>query len=83
MITKFDSRFAGDVDMDDVGYGGVPEKRYPALDRVLVQEWVGVPQFVCLEQLERFAAEVMPAFQKAKVVEPAIGLAAMRRSVVQ
>jgi len=24
MITKFDSLFAGHIDMDDVGYGGVP-----------------------------------------------------------
>jgi len=46
------------------------EKRYPGLDRVLVQEWVGVPKSVCLEQLDRFAAEVMPAFQSAKVVAP-------------
>lgn len=48
------------------------EKRYPGLDRVLVQEWVGVPQSVCLEQMERFAAEVMPAFQKATTKAPAL-----------
>ena len=48
------------------------ERRYPGLDRVLVQEWVGVPKAVCLEQIERFATEVMPAFQKAKVGEPAM-----------
>jgi len=48
------------------------EKRYPGLDRVLVQEWVGVPKSVCLEQLERFATEVMPAFQKGKVLQPAL-----------
>jgi len=36
----------------------------------LVQEWVGVPKSVCLEQLDCFAAEVMPAFQSAKVVAP-------------
>jgi alkanesulfonate monooxygenase SsuD/methylene tetrahydromethanopterin reductase-like flavin-dependent oxidoreductase (luciferase family) len=48
------------------------ERRYPGLDRVLVQEWVGVPKTVCLEQIERFATEVMPAFQKAKVAEPAM-----------
>ena len=31
MITKFDSLFAGHVDIDDAGYGGVPvnERRYP------------------------------------------------------
>jgi alkanesulfonate monooxygenase SsuD/methylene tetrahydromethanopterin reductase-like flavin-dependent oxidoreductase (luciferase family) len=48
------------------------EKRYPGLDRVSVQQPVGVPKAVCLEQLERFAAEVMPAFAKAKVPEPAL-----------
>src|ERR1700681_3768051 len=31
MITKFDSLFAGHVDMADVGYGGIPvnERRFP------------------------------------------------------
>jgi alkanesulfonate monooxygenase SsuD/methylene tetrahydromethanopterin reductase-like flavin-dependent oxidoreductase (luciferase family) len=48
------------------------ERRYPGLDRVLVQQWVGVPKSLCLEQIERFAIEVMPAFQAAKVVEPAL-----------
>ncbi len=48
------------------------ERRYPGLDRVLVQEWVGVPKSVCLEQIERFATEVMPAFAKAKIAEPAL-----------
>src|SRR5213082_3816489 len=46
------------------------EKRYPGLDRVSVSLSVGVPKAVCLEQLERFATEVMPAFAKAKVPEP-------------
>src|ERR1700716_3798760 len=27
MITKFDSLFAGHVDMDNVGYGGIPGER--------------------------------------------------------
>src|SRR5262249_18829710 len=48
------------------------EKRYPGLDRVSVSLSVGVPKSVCLEQLERFATEVMPAFQGAKVREPAM-----------
>jgi alkanesulfonate monooxygenase SsuD/methylene tetrahydromethanopterin reductase-like flavin-dependent oxidoreductase (luciferase family) len=48
------------------------EKRYPGLDRVSVSLSVGVPKAVCLEQLERFATEVMPAFQGAKVREPAL-----------
>ena len=31
MITKFDSLFAGHVDLDNVGYGGTPinDRRYP------------------------------------------------------
>jgi alkanesulfonate monooxygenase SsuD/methylene tetrahydromethanopterin reductase-like flavin-dependent oxidoreductase (luciferase family) len=48
------------------------EKRYPGLDRVSVSLSVGVPKSACLEQLERFATEVMPAFQGAKVREPAL-----------
>ncbi len=50
------------------------EKRYPGLDRVSVSLSVGVPKALCLEQLERFATEVMPAFQgaKAKAPEPAL-----------
>jgi hypothetical protein len=39
------------------------EERYPGLERVMVSLSVGVPQAVVLEQLERFATEVMPAFQ--------------------
>jgi alkanesulfonate monooxygenase SsuD/methylene tetrahydromethanopterin reductase-like flavin-dependent oxidoreductase (luciferase family) len=48
------------------------ERSYPGLERVLVQEWVGVPRSVCLEQMERFAAEVMPAFQTEKANAPAL-----------
>jgi alkanesulfonate monooxygenase SsuD/methylene tetrahydromethanopterin reductase-like flavin-dependent oxidoreductase (luciferase family) len=48
------------------------EQKYPALDRVSVSLSVGVPKSEALEQLERFATEVMPAFQKAKVGEPAL-----------
>jgi alkanesulfonate monooxygenase SsuD/methylene tetrahydromethanopterin reductase-like flavin-dependent oxidoreductase (luciferase family) len=45
------------------------EERYPGLDRVSVSHPVGTPQAVILEQLEWFAAEVMPAFKK-RVQEP-------------
>lgn len=38
------------------------EKAYPGLDRISVSLSVGVPESLCLEQLERFATEVMPAF---------------------
>ena len=48
------------------------EKRYPGLDRVSVSLSVGVPKSVCLEQLERVGTEIMPAFQGAKVREPAL-----------
>jgi alkanesulfonate monooxygenase SsuD/methylene tetrahydromethanopterin reductase-like flavin-dependent oxidoreductase (luciferase family) len=47
------------------------EERYPGLERVSVSLSVGVPQAVALEQLERFATEVMPAF-KTTVAEPAV-----------
>jgi hypothetical protein len=39
------------------------EKGYPGLDRVSISPSLGVPQSVILEQLERFAKEVMPAFK--------------------
>jgi alkanesulfonate monooxygenase SsuD/methylene tetrahydromethanopterin reductase-like flavin-dependent oxidoreductase (luciferase family) len=49
------------------------EKRYPGLDRISVSLSVGVPKSLCLEQLERFATEIMPAFAtKAKTPEPAL-----------
>jgi len=48
------------------------EKRYPGLDRISVSLSVGVPKSACLEQLERFATEIMPAFAGAKVREPAL-----------
>jgi alkanesulfonate monooxygenase SsuD/methylene tetrahydromethanopterin reductase-like flavin-dependent oxidoreductase (luciferase family) len=48
------------------------EQKYPALDRISVSLSVGVPKSEALEQLQRFAEEVMPAFRKAKVPEPAL-----------
>jgi alkanesulfonate monooxygenase SsuD/methylene tetrahydromethanopterin reductase-like flavin-dependent oxidoreductase (luciferase family) len=42
------------------------ESKYPALDRISVSLSVGVPETIALEQLERFAKEVMPAFTGAK-----------------
>ena len=41
------------------------QDRYPGLEQVHVGQVVGTPQHVILEQLERFAAEVMPAFKTA------------------
>jgi alkanesulfonate monooxygenase SsuD/methylene tetrahydromethanopterin reductase-like flavin-dependent oxidoreductase (luciferase family) len=46
------------------------EAKYPALDRISVSLSVGVPESEALEQLERFATEVMPAFKGAKVRVP-------------
>src|SRR5215475_3545974 len=51
------------------------EAKYPALDRISVSLSVGVPEKIALEQLERFAKEVMPAFTGAKArkaPEPAL-----------
>jgi len=49
------------------------EQRYPGLDRVSVSLSVGVPKALCVEQLERFATEIMPAFRTAaKTPEPAL-----------
>src|SRR5947208_6994583 len=39
------------------------QHKYPGLEVVNVGQPVGTPQAVILEQLERFAAEVMPAFK--------------------
>ncbi len=39
------------------------EARYPGLDRVSVGQPVGTPESVILEQLQRFAEDVMPAFK--------------------
>jgi len=48
------------------------EEKYPALDRISVSLSVGVPKSEALEQLQRFAEQVMPAFQqRARVLEPA------------
>ncbi|HXJ77151.1 MAG TPA: LLM class flavin-dependent oxidoreductase [Candidatus Methylomirabilis sp.] len=40
------------------------QEKYPGLEVVNVGQVVGTPQAVILEQLERFAAQVMPAFKK-------------------
>src|SRR6266571_2036682 len=39
------------------------QHKYPGLEVVNVGQPVGTPQAVILEQLERFAAQVMPAFK--------------------
>ncbi len=47
------------------------EERYPGLKRVTASHSIGSPQSMILEQLERFAIEVMPAFQ-GRVADPAL-----------
>ena len=42
------------------------EKRYPGLERVSCTMPLGTPLAMTLEQLERFAKEVMPAFKSTK-----------------
>ena len=39
------------------------QKRYPGLNQVTINNAVGTPESVILEQLDRFAKEVMPAFK--------------------
>lgn len=48
------------------------EERYPGLERISVSLSVGVPKAVALEQLERLAKEVLPAFKQVEVAEPAL-----------
>ena len=40
------------------------QHKYPGLEVVNVGQPVGTPQAVILEQLERFSAQVMPAFKR-------------------
>ena len=47
------------------------QDKYPGLEQINVGQTVGTPQRIILEQLERFAKEVMPAF-KSQVPAPAI-----------
>jgi alkanesulfonate monooxygenase SsuD/methylene tetrahydromethanopterin reductase-like flavin-dependent oxidoreductase (luciferase family) len=47
------------------------QDRYPGLEQVHVGQVVGTPEWVILEQLERFAKEVMPTFKPASVNGPA------------
>ena len=43
------------------------EKRYPGLERVICTMPLGTPLATTLEQIERFAKEVMPAFKGGQV----------------
>ena len=43
------------------------EERYPGIDRVICATPLGTPLDVQLEDLDRFATEVIPAFRDAAV----------------
>ena len=47
------------------------EKRYPGLDRVICATPLGTPIDVQLEDLDRFAKEVIPAFRDTKTAAAA------------
>jgi hypothetical protein len=67
VITEFDGLCAGHIDMDNVANARTApndRERYQALERVMVSLSVGVPETVVLEQLERFAKEIMAAFKQ-------------------
>ena len=46
------------------------EKRYPGLERISCAMPLGTPLAVTLEQLDRFANEVMPAFRTVPAPPP-------------
>jgi hypothetical protein len=41
------------------------QERYPGLEELHVGQVVGTDEHVILEQLDRFATDVMPAFKRA------------------
>src|SRR5262249_31783493 len=47
------------------------EKRYPGVDRVVCATPLGTPFDVQLEDLDRFAKEIMPAFRPTKIAAAA------------
>jgi alkanesulfonate monooxygenase SsuD/methylene tetrahydromethanopterin reductase-like flavin-dependent oxidoreductase (luciferase family) len=57
---------------DIIGQLKALEARYPGLDRITVSQSIGVPLSVALDQIERFAADVMPAFKAARPAAPAL-----------
>lgn len=59
---KSRSWFCGTAE-DLIAYLRGLEEQFPGLETVNVQSSMGTPEAVMVEQLERFAAEVMPAFR--------------------
>ena len=50
------------VNADIVAYLKDIERRYPGLEHVMIAWALGTPRALMIEQLTRFAREVMPAF---------------------
>ena len=48
---------------DIVGYLKEVERRYPGLEHIMIAWALGTPRKIMMEQLTRFAREVMPAFK--------------------
>ena len=48
---------------DIVAYLKEVERRYPGLDHVMIAWAIGTPRDLMIEQLTRFAREIMPAFR--------------------
>ena len=48
---------------DIVAYLKEIEQRYPGLDHVMIAWAIGTPKELMIEQLTRFAREVIPAFR--------------------
>ena len=51
---------------------GALQDQFPGLEEVHVGQVVGTDERVILEQLDRFASDVMPAFKRAAAREPAV-----------
>jgi hypothetical protein len=49
-----------------VAYLREVERRYPGLEHVMIAWALGTPRDLMIEQLTRFAREVMPAFAGAR-----------------
>jgi alkanesulfonate monooxygenase SsuD/methylene tetrahydromethanopterin reductase-like flavin-dependent oxidoreductase (luciferase family) len=56
---------------DIIGQLKAAEKRYPGIDRVMCSTPLGTPLEIQLEDLDRFATDVMPAFRSATVAAAA------------
>jgi hypothetical protein len=56
---------------DIIGQLKAVEKRYPGIDRVICATPLGTPLEVQLEDLDRLAKEVMPAFRPSQMAAAA------------